>query len=155
MLDLFRQTIAAAISGVFVVLAYRRSSAQSTAIGIVVASGVLLRASLGMLLFWVSYLDLPIFRSAHLGNGFWVLMADAQGYYMYASGVITNGWHSLDPGAASPFYTRTLAVWMYLVGSSPAVGILLNVSLNVALVLLLVALFKPQNAWRHDMPCIV
>ena len=59
------------------------------------------------------------------------------------------------PGDASTFFVKALAVWMSIVGVSPAAGVFLNLSLYVALCALVVRICKPRNDWRQDLPCIV
>jgi hypothetical protein len=141
--------------GVLLFRTYRWIYAQSKVLGVVVGAGIILRAVIGLSLFWISFLNMPVLRTLHLGDGFWALMGDARGYYRYAVTAVEVGMYTVGPGFSSPLFTKTLAVWMHLVGISPAAGLMLNVSLYTALAALITWIFKPRNEWRADLPCIV
>jgi hypothetical protein len=141
--------------GCLLVLAYRWIRARSSLIGSIMAAGLLVRSLLGLALFWVSYLHLPVLRSLQVGNGFWALTPDAKGYYDYAAAGADAGVWGMNPGDASPFFVETLAAWMRLVGVSPAAGLFLNLSAYTALCVLVVRVFEPRNDWRADLPCAV
>jgi hypothetical protein len=145
----------ATICGGVLFLGFRWLSTQSGVIGLIVAGGIICRAFLGLLLFWVSYLRLPIARSLQLGGGFWTVTPDARAYYGYASIAADSRLVGMNPGDSSPFFVKTLAVWMRLVGISPAAGLFLNLSMYVAICVLLVWTFKPKNEWRRDLPCVL
>ncbi len=149
--EVLRIVIACAI-GVLLFRACRFITAQSYAAGMIVSMGIILRAAVGLCLFWISYLNLPILRSLHLGDGFWGLMGDARGYYRYAITAVEDGMHTITPGFSSPLFTKTLALWMHVVGVSPADGLMLNVCLYTGLAVLITRVFKPQNDWRADLP---
>jgi hypothetical protein len=147
-------SVAAAV-GIVLVVAVRGVTKQSAAAGAIVAGGLLARAVVGVGLFWISYLNLPLFRSLQFGEGFWSLMGDARGYYRYASVAVSEGLNTIPLGASSPFYTKTLAVWMRLVGISPAAGLLLNVCFYVAVCAVLTRLYKPSGGIERDKPLLV
>ncbi|MEQ1870067.1 MAG: hypothetical protein ABL961_08605 [Vicinamibacterales bacterium] len=128
---------------------------QSGDIGFVVTLGVAVRAVLGLGLFWVSYLNLPILRSLQLGNGFWSVMIDATQYHAVASRAVESGLSSIAPGSASPFYTKLLSLWMRAVGMGPAAGLFLNICVFVGVCMLLVRLFRPTGQRRTDLPLLV
>lgn len=154
MSPLTAHAVAAAAIGWVLLRALRWINGRSTVIGGIVASGVIARALLGLTLFWVSYLNLPILRSLHTGDGFWMLMNDAHGYYLYATYALDHGLQSVRPGGPSPFFVKALATWMKVVGASPASGLYLNLCLYVGVVTLFVWAFKPADDWRRDLPCI-
>lgn len=119
------------------------------------AAGFVLRASLGIVLFWISWLDLRVLRSMHQGNGFWSLAPDAQLYMEIASRAAVDGLDTITRGSPSPAYTTAVALWMRLVGISPLSGMYLNLAAYSVLCALLVALWRPRNEWRADLPLIV
>ena len=146
--------LAALAIGWLVLASYRWIRRRSEALGAVFAFGILARVGIGLALFWISYLDLPIARSLQTGGGFWHGAADARGYYELAAAAIDPG-TPIDPLVPSPFFVRLLAVWMSIVGVSPASALFLNVCLYVVLVLAIVGCFSLANQWRLDLPCIV
>ena len=140
--------------GWLLLVGHRYVRARSTVLGLVLGVGIVVRAALGVALFAVSYLHLPIAESLQLGDGFWQPALDAAGYYERAASAADAGTLFEGPSAA-PFYVDTLALWMNVVGVSPAAAIFLNLCLYVALMVSLVWFFRPVNEWRHDLPCIV
>ena len=72
--------VANAAAGILPFAAVRWLTQQSGHVGAIVATGLLARIAVGLSLFWMSYLDLPVFRSLQLSGGFWTLMGDARGY---------------------------------------------------------------------------
>lgn len=109
------------------VWAYRWTKSKSRTLASLLAAGVILRAVLGVALYLISVFELPVFRSLQLGDGFWTLALDARSYFDVAARAVHEGPGSISSTSASPFYTRTLAVWMSIFGISPAAGLLLNV----------------------------
>jgi hypothetical protein len=57
----------------------------------IVVAGFLIRAFAGQVLFWISWLHLPIARSLQLGNGFWFFAIDGPWYLGYANELIPRG----------------------------------------------------------------
>ncbi|HEY3044910.1 MAG TPA: hypothetical protein VGJ39_12835 [Vicinamibacterales bacterium] len=155
---LLRQTghaLAAVVFGWLVLTAYRWVRQRSEALGVVFALGILVRIVMGVTLFWISYLHLPIARSLQLGNGFWQVTADATGYYQLAAGAADAGrFFPLDHAEPAPFFLNTLTAWMMAVGVGPAAGMFLNLVLYVALVVVMVGCFAPVNNWLRDLPCL-
>ena len=147
--------LAAAVIGLTLVLAIRWIGTQSPVLRVIVVGGLVARAVLGLSLFWISYLRLPVLESLQFGNGFWTLMIDATGYYQVAADAVSQGLSSIDPGSASPFYTRTLTVWMSIVGVAPPAGMYLNLCLYVWICALLVRLCRPLGDWRADLPLVL
>ena len=82
-----------------------------------------------MVLFWVSYLHLPIAPSLQLGDGYWFFGIDGKGYFLPALEAARTGIGavvSLDPLLPSVFFTKTLAVLVLLFGPTMSVALLLN-----------------------------
>src|SRR5947207_13708143 len=72
---------------------YARGGAavMSRRTSLIIVSGVLLRAFAGQILFWISYLGLPIGRSLQLGGGLWFFALDGSYYLQYARQLIAQG----------------------------------------------------------------
>ncbi|HSY52288.1 MAG TPA: hypothetical protein VLC46_26030 [Thermoanaerobaculia bacterium] len=68
-----------------------RSLAGRGAVSLIVGAGFLIRALTGQILFWISWLHLPIARPLQLGNGFWFFAVDGPGYLSYADELIGRG----------------------------------------------------------------
>jgi hypothetical protein len=134
--------------------AIRWVARRSTVIGAIFAAGVLTRIFFGVTLFYISYLQLPIGTSLQAGGGFWTLTADAQGYYELAADTIRTGVPIHDASVPSPFFIRTLALFMRIVGVSPLAGMFLNLCVYAGVVVAIVSSFRPINNWRRDLPCI-
>jgi hypothetical protein len=95
----------------------------------IVAAGFVIRTLSAAALFWISYLRLPILRSQQLGNGLWFFASDGMLYMSQAAELAAGGFFHLlvgQPGWTPNFYIRTLAAFVWLLGDSAAVGILLN-----------------------------
>jgi hypothetical protein len=147
--------LAAVAIGYGVLAAYRWIQRRSTVLAAIVAAGILARVGLGLTLFWISYLRLPILESLQAGNGFWELAVDARNYYNHAAASIAASDVGYDPLAPSPVFVWILALWMLVVGVTPAAAMFLNLCLYVALAVVIIRIFAPLNDWRRDLPCIV
>ena len=152
----FGHLLAATAILVFIVALYRWVRRQSAAVGLVFATAIILRAVAGAALFWVSYLQLPVAASLQLGGGFWVLALDASGYYQLAAIAVDAGsFYSLDHAVPSPAFVNALAVWMTIVGVSPASGMFMNLALYATAIALIVRCARPANDWRRDLPLLI
>ncbi|HEX9368469.1 MAG TPA: hypothetical protein VF921_17695, partial [Vicinamibacterales bacterium] len=154
-LALCAQLLIAAAVGAGLVAACRWVQRRSRLCGWLVVAGLLLRATVTFALFWTSYLNLPILRHLHTGDGFWKLAIDARIYYYSAVNAAQNGLDTVLRGSPSPAFVKGLALWMRAVGPSQMSAAYLNLSLYVLLCLLIVAWFKPTGKWREDLPCAV
>jgi hypothetical protein len=132
---------------------YRRSRVM----GMIVALSVVVRVSLGVALFAISYLHLPVATSLQIDGGFWVIALDAIGYFQMASARALHAvaLFPIDSTIPSPFFVQVLALWMILVGTAPIAATFLNVCLYVALVTLIIKAFDPVDEWHVDLPCVV
>lgn len=148
--------MAALAFGWLVLASYRYVQRRSTVVGAIFAIIILARVAMGLALFWISYLELPIAESLQLGGGFWHLFLDATGHYQSAAGA-ADGYElfGLEHAVPAPFFVNVLAVWMMAVGISPAASVFLNLCLYALLVVLIVKFFAPVNDWRLDLPCII
>jgi hypothetical protein len=152
---LARLAVAAGFGGL-VVAGYRWCRRRSSVVGTIIAIAILIRIAIGLTLFWVSYLALPVAESYQAGGGFWRPMIDASGYYVLAASVADQrALASLDGSVPSPFFVDTLGVWMLGVGISPAAAMFLNLCVYVAVACVIVRCFAPVDDWRRDLPCLV
>jgi hypothetical protein len=154
--DQLQNTVAVLVLSSLVLTGVRRIQKISRPLGTILAVGVIARMAVGLALFWTSYLNLPILESLQAGNGFWQVALDARSYYETAASAAESGrLVALDHSSASPFFLNTLAVWMMLVGISPAAAMFLNLCLYVLLMMGIAWTFKPVNDWRRDLPVLV
>jgi hypothetical protein len=123
----------------FFVWAFRWTRTKSPILGAILAVGIIVRAALGSLLFAISYFELPFLAGLQLGGGFWTLALDARTYFFAAASAVDSGISTIRDGSASPVYVRLLALWMDLVGVSPASAALLNLLTYVLIAMLIVA----------------
>lgn len=108
-----------------VVRLFRITRRESRVAGILLATGILVRAFLGVALFWISFLELPLARSRQMGEGFWRLAPDALVYFHAAA--VAGGTLQIPQHVPSPTFVMTLAAWMQLVGATPPAALLLNI----------------------------
>lgn len=98
--------------------------------GMIVAVGLAGRLIAGQLLFWISWLDLPILSGMHAAaqDGFWFFARDAAGYFLRAVSAKEEGlWYLIaHAGGSAPFYLKTLGMAMFFFGVVPAIAVLLN-----------------------------
>ncbi len=137
----FARLLGAVVAGVFVVWACRAIQRACPRAGLLVAAGVILRASITTALFFVSYFDVPWLRGLHTGDGFWALAPDARGYVAVAMGDAGAG----PEAGSSPAFTAALALWMRVVGESPASGAFLNLCCYLGIAWILVRTLR-----RHE-----
>ena len=131
-----------------ILFAMRWIGSRSPAARTILACGVLLRALIGLLLFVIAYGDLPIAKSMHSADGFWFLAPDARTYYQAA--VEAGDWGFGPIFEASAGYVRTLAVWLHIVGTSPAAGLYLNILILVLTSVVIVAMWTSgKRAWNE------
>jgi hypothetical protein len=147
--------VAAVVVGVMILSAYRWVYTRSRPVAVLMASGIVVRALIGVTLFWISYLDLPFLRSLHFGDGFWAVAPDARRYYLQASLGYFGGLSAIPDDASARVFVSTLSAWMRLVGLSPASALYLHVGLYAVLSALVVKVCGPAQTWRAALPCIV
>jgi hypothetical protein len=135
--------------GLLILSAYRYVWRQAPAVAAIMAIGIIARAAAGLTLFWISYLDLPILRGLHSGDGFWVFASDAR-YYYQAAAALSDG---LAPSTVAPGFISIFSGWMDLVGRSPASGLFLNVTLYVLLCVLVVRACRPARDRTAQLVC--
>src|SRR5258708_6172231 len=106
-----------------------RSLAGRGTVSLIIGAGFLIRALAGQILFWVSWLHLPIGRSLQLGNGFWFFAIDGPGYLAYADELIHRGPKAILLITAvypSRVYLQVFTVAIAAFGVVASVAILFN-----------------------------
>lgn len=141
------QTLLLLGSGVVLFRLWRYANPSQRWLHLAVAAGFAGRAVLGTILFWISYLRLPIARSLQLGGGFWVFAQDATWFFPEAARVAGDGVRAIvmyDRGASSVMYEQLLSTFIYLFGGSVAVGVLINLFCYLGTVAILVRWSEAQ-----------
>ena len=95
----------------------------------IAGAGLILRAVAAQMLFWASYLRLPIARRLQDGDGFWQFAIDSHIYFGDSLMVLGKGWHGVilvDRTLPSPAFLQVLAVCLLLFGAVVSVGAFLN-----------------------------
>lgn len=106
-----------------------RSLAGRGTVSLIVGAGFLIRAIAGQILFWISWLHLPIARSLQLGNGFWFFAIDGPGYLSYADELINRGAKAIlfvTSAYPSHVYLQAFTVATAAFGVLASVAILFN-----------------------------
>lgn len=96
---------------------------------LIIGAGFLIRAVAGQILFWISWLRLPVARSLQLGNGFWFFATDGPGYLSYADELIGKGvvaTLSITASYPSHAFIQVFTTCAALFGTVASVAILLN-----------------------------
>jgi hypothetical protein len=111
----------------------------------VVFIGFTARAVIGTILFWVSYLRLPIFSRLQMGNGHWFFASDGESYLREAISIAHGGLPTIlthHRTGASVSYVQTLATFTMLFGNAASVGVLVNLFSYLGMCLIVIK-------WRH------
>lgn len=96
---------------------------------LIIALGFLIRAFGGEILFWISYLNLPIARSLQLGDGFWFFAVDGPGMLAYTRELIAGGPIALlliGREIPSHAFIQVFTVFAWALGTFASVAILVN-----------------------------
>lgn len=124
------QAVITAIACAFLYLGWRWFRRDRT-IALLVASGLVLRAVVGQLLFWISYYRLPVARGLQAGQGFWFYATDGIGYFrtaVRAAGLGVMAIFNVDRAVMSPGFTQVLAVCSLLFGTVASITLILNLA---------------------------
>src|SRR5689334_4526366 len=122
---LFVQTLLLLAAGIGLFYLWRAAEPHERWLKVVVASGFLGRAGLGLALFWISWAHLPVARSLQYLDGYWIFAQDSSFYFPEAVGAATRGLRAIvffDRGGASPSYMQLLATGLALFGRIMSVG---------------------------------
>lgn len=108
---------------------WRRASRRSPEIRAALTTGFLIRALLGVALFFISWLELPVARSLQQPGGLWFYAMDAARYMGEAAVAASGGFHgivALQRLPPSAFFVQILAVAIRLLGDVASIALLLN-----------------------------
>lgn len=128
MFSAFLQVLLTAGAGGVLYVLWRREIVPAR-LGFLVTAGFALRAVAGQLLFWISWLELPLLRSLQNGNGLWFFAIDARMYVPLAFEAASDGPLAIlmhNRAVASVTYVQVLAAFAMLFGRVVSVGLLLN-----------------------------
>jgi hypothetical protein len=122
---------------------HRWFSGAEPRVQLIVGLGLLARALAGQLLFWISFLGLPVARSMHFGGGYWFFGLDGAAYMAYANGIAGRGLGSLlviEGPYPSRAFVQILTAFVAAFGGVEAVGLLVNLLAYLVTCALLVRL---------------
>ena len=123
-------------------------SAAEPRVQLIVGLGLLARALAGQLLFWISFLGLPVARSMHFGGGYWFFGLDGAAYMAYANSIAGRGLGSLlviEGPYPSRAFVQILTAFVAAFGGVETVGLLLNLFAYLVTCTLLVRLQPRTN----------
>jgi hypothetical protein len=128
MLDLLRVLLLGA-AGALLFFLVRQALGDDPRMRLVVLAGFLGRAFLSQLLFWISYLSLPVASGLQLKGGLWFFAVDSKIYIDGARLAAAGGPDDIvrltatNPSAS---YIQVLSLFTFLFGEPVAVSLLLN-----------------------------
>jgi len=125
------QTLFTAIACVLLFAGYRWFQGRDRTIALFVAAGFLVRAIAGQVLFWISFLQLPIGRGLQAGNGFWFYASDGRKYFrraIEAAGQRIGGLFHIDSTVVSPGFSQVLALFALLFGGVASIALVMNLA---------------------------
>lgn len=125
------QVLLSSIAGYAIFRLWRSIAASGRTVFWLVTTGLLVRAIVGVVAFWMSYLGLPIARSLQIGRGLWLFAIDATTYVQFAFFYADHGLRAIlliDRSLPAPFFIQMLAGAMLCFGSVVSVAILLNLA---------------------------
>jgi len=102
---------------------------------LIIAAGFIIRALGGQVLFWISWLYLPIAKSLQIGNGFWFFAIDGPKYLSYALELVGLGAKAIlfiTTGYQSRLFTQAFAIATAAFGVVSSVAILFNCAAYLA-----------------------
>ncbi len=151
----------AAAAGVALWSLFSRIAQRDRRVAIIVGVGLLLRALGGQILFWISWLHLPLAPSLQIGDGFWFFASDGPVYLASASALAAGG-PSAILGATTVYpshvFVQVVAVCVAAFGDVASVALLLNCAAYLATSALIVSLDRGEGGSRNatvGTPCLV
>lgn len=123
------QLLVTCVAGAALFVLLRKTRSDDPVTAAIITLGFLGRAIVGQVLFWISYLQLPIARGLQEGNGFWFYGGDSMSYFRNATAAAASGLDRIinyQNVVPSPFWVQVLATFILLMGASAAVGLFLN-----------------------------
>ena len=101
----------------------------------IITAGFLVRALSSQILFWISWLRLPIARSLQLGDGFWFFAVDGRWYLDHARDLLGRGPQAIvfiGTNYASRIFVQWFTVFAGAFGVVASTGIIFNCFLYLA-----------------------
>ena len=123
---------------------------------LIIAAGLLVRAAGGQILFWISYLNLPVARPLQLGDGFWFFAADGPGMLDYARKLIIQGptaFLVMRKAIPSHGFIQVFTLFAESFGVVASVAILLNCAAFLATCAIILRL--GERGSRSEWPRLV
>jgi hypothetical protein len=117
----------------------------------VIAAGLLGRAIVAQLLFWISYARLPIARNLQAGDGVWFFATDALDYFSTATRLARAGIGAIiafPTSTASVAFVKLLAISVLLLGDVTSVAILINLFCYLGMMAVIVHWSRKQPRAR-------
>lgn len=145
------QVVLLVASGLGLFFLWRAATPSERWLQWIVAAGFLVRAIGSQVLFWISWLRLPILRSLQTPDGYWLFAQDSSFYFPQAIAAAEKGLRAIalyDRGSASVTYVQLLATTIWLLGRPASVGILLNLFCYLGTVALLLRWSRVEPATR-------
>src|SRR5438552_15572326 len=130
MVAFFSHLVLLVIAGVGVFYLWRKTLSSDHWTNLAIAVGFLARAVVGQLIFWISYLQLPVARSLQMGTGFWLFAMDGFGFYYPMA--VDSGRRGVSAivnvprGTASVSFVQAFSAAVMVFGEVASVGLLLN-----------------------------
>jgi hypothetical protein len=134
---------------------YRATERYGRRVSLIIAGGLVIRLVVGTVIFWISYLSLPIARSLQFGDGLWFFGSDAAAYYVSGVEFALRGFSAIlhVPKILPSFtYTQLLALATYLFGTVTSVGLFINIFAYLGTVLVLLRMVgREQPGWATEV----
>lgn len=103
---------------------------------LVAAAGLLARIVPGQILFWISYLNLPVAESMQLGDGYWFFGLDGRGFMHSALHYLAQSGGEavlfIPKSTSAFFHVQVLALCIVLFGAAASISVLFNAAAYLA-----------------------
>jgi len=112
----------------------------------IIVAGFLVRAFGAQLLFWISWLRLPLGRSLQIGNGLWFFAMDGDGYLRWANELLAKGAKAIvtiDATYPSHVFVQLFTLCTAAFGVVASTAILLNCAAYLATCALILRVAPP------------
>jgi hypothetical protein len=123
----------------------------------IITAGFLIRAFASQILFWTSWLHLPIARSLQLGDGFWFFALDGKSYLGYAQDLLSRGPDAIafiTANYASRIFTQWFTVFAGAFGAVASTSILFNCFAYLAACALIVRIAREGRTRNFALAAI-
>src|SRR5436309_2103170 len=113
----------------------------------IIAAGLLIRALGGQVLFWISWLRMPVARSLQIGDGLWFFAVDGQAYLGFARELLGRGVKAIvfiEATYPSRIFTACLTLFTAAFGVVASTAILFNCLAYLATCALILRIGDPD-----------